>query len=292
MLNFRLTGISTSLILTAALVGGGDALALTPRPESSSAFKPPNLDAPDNTTDGGTRGEILFSPTERGAPDNTADGGTRGEILFSPTERGAPDNTADGGTRGESPLPSALQLLVPPSVMPLTLSDKPDFFAYVPHVPAQAVKFTLYRHDADQLKDEQLVHEVQIPMPDQAGIVRFSLPDDQHIALEPDQLYHWYVSLVLDPQDASNNIVADSWVKRLSVEDPIAVGLSESSSPDYAQAGLWYEVLAEQIQKNSLMDHSSQSTASCLQGDSSLDDWSKFLKTVELCNLVAAPLLN
>ncbi|NEO82925.1 MAG: DUF928 domain-containing protein [Spirulina sp. SIO3F2] len=291
MLNLRLTGVSTSLILIATLIGGSEGFALAPKPEGGVAFKPPNLDAPDNTTDGGTRGEVLFSPTNRGAPDNTTDGGTRGEVLFTPTERSAPDNTTDGGSRGDSQLPDDLQLLVPPTVMPLTLSEKPTFFAYIPHLPAQAVKFTLYRHDADQLVDEQLIHEVQIPMPERAGIVRFTLPDDQRIALEPNQLYHWYVSLVLDPQDASGNIVAESWVKRLSAEDPVVLGLNQSPSPDYAQAGLWYEALAQQVQTHQFIVDPSQSPASCMQGDN-LDDWSRFLQSVELCNVVAAPLLN
>lgn len=297
MLNLRFTGLSTSLILIATLVGGGEGLALTPKLESGAAFKPPNLDAPDNTSDGGTRGEVFFKPVDRGAPDNTSDGGTRGEILFQPVDRGAPDNTSDGGTRGDSVLPGDLQLLVPPSAMPLTLSAQPTFFAYIPHLPAQAVKFTLYRHDADQFTDAQLVHEVQMPMPNQAGIIRFTLPEDEQVTLEPDQLYHWYVSIVVDPQDASNNIVADSWIQRLSETDPMALGLGQSvgngkTPADYAQAGLWYEALTQQVQAHQIQGSTpSTSVMSCLQGQDE-SDWSRFLQSVELCDVVAAPVLN
>ncbi|MGB0560602.1 MAG: DUF928 domain-containing protein [Spirulinaceae cyanobacterium] len=291
------TTLISAICLAIAMSLGGAARAM-PKPESSSAFAPPDLGAPDTTSDGGTRGEVFFTPTDRGAPETTGDGGTRGEILFTPTDRGAPETTGDGGTRRGhdlAVLPRTLQLLVPSATLPLTLDEQPEFFAYVPAAPAQAVKFTLYRHDSSTKTDEQLVHEVEIPMPDESGIVRFTLPAHSQAILEPDQLYHWYVSLVMDTEDASANVVADSWIQRVSPGSAYAqrfATLSQdlSSASAYAQAGLWYEAFAAQLQARQLGTTAFVPQA-CAQ-NTAQDDWSTFLQSVQLCDVGAAPLLN
>ncbi|MEM8637387.1 MAG: DUF928 domain-containing protein [Cyanobacteria bacterium P01_G01_bin.54] len=294
------TKLVPALLLTMAIALGGEGQAM-PRPNGSSAFAPPDLGAPDTTSAGGTRGDIFFSPTDLGSPDITQDGGTRqgGDIFFSPTDLGSPDITQDGGTRqgGDlNALPRTLQLLVPPvKTLPLTLNERPEFFAYVPAAPATAVKFTLYRHDLGTGLDEELVYEVEMPMPHGPGIMRFTLPPDGQLGLAPDTLYHWYVSLVMDREDASGNVVADSWVQRVNPESDYAqrfTTLSQALPPSsaYAQAGLWYEALAQQLQAR--QPEVAQIGPQGCQQNPEHDDWSTFLQSVQLCDVVAAPLVN
>lgn len=287
-----------SLFLATTLAVGS---LLTTAPALGSEFSPPERGAPDSTADGGSRGvqPVLFDPPDREAPEGgSVDGaGTRG-VMFAPPERGAPDTTADGGTRRDHTahtyLPSSPQLLLPGGSLPMTLDAHPSFFAYIPDVPAAGLKFTLYRHDLSTGADDQRIYEVEKSMPSRSGIVEFVLPTDAQYALEAGQMYHWYVSIILDPQDPSSNWVADGWVERQASNSRAAQSVATRSVDQpawqvYAQAGLWHEALAAHLKNRDVTAAISPETCA---SDAGVSNWGRFLNSVNLCEVVAAPVVN
>lgn len=227
-----------------------------------------------------------FNPPDRGAPSSASDGGTRG--AFVPPDRGAPSSASDGGTRADIVLPSYLKTLVPAGVMPLTLSARPEFYAYVPASAAQVVKFTLYRHNPETGMDEELVYETEQGAPTTSSIMTFNLPDGDRYALDTGEIYHWYVSLVFNLDDPSGNIAIDGWVERLSKDDAIAQrvdGLNPATHPAaYAEAGLWYEPLQAYARERRASTPANLSTA-C---HGSTDNWSILLNSAQLCEFAPA----
>lgn len=226
-----------------------------------------------------------FNPPNRGAPRSATDGGTR--QAFAPADRGAPDSATDGGTRTSNQLPSRLQALVPPGAMPLTLSARPEFYAYVPASFAKTVKFTLYRHNPATGFDEVLVYETQQAAPTTSGIMAFTLPEGDRYALEAGETYHWYVSLSYNPDDPTGNIAVDGWVQRLPETDAIAQqvnGIAPDLNPAaYAEAGLWYESLQAYAR-----DRQVSTITESTPCNSATDSWSVFLNSVQLCEIAPA----
>ncbi|WP_084669039.1 DUF928 domain-containing protein [Spirulina major] len=257
-------------------------------PVAAQMFNPPDRGAPRSASDGGTRGS--FVPPDRGAPSSASDGGTRSS--FSPPDRGAPSSAGDGGTRTGLTLPSYLKTLVPAGVMPLTLSARPEFYAYVPVSAAQTVKFTLYRHNLDTGMDELLVYEMEQAAPDTSGIMTFNLPEGDRYALEPGAVYHWYVSLVLNPDDPTANIAIDGWVQRLSEDDAIAQRVKQldpaTNPAAYADAGLWYEPLQAYARDRRTSTPAYLST----HCNNATDNWSILLNSAQLCEFSAATFIQ
>lgn len=286
---------------------------------SAQTFNPPNRGAPSSATDGGTRGGTFVAPN-RGAPSSATDGGTRGDFVaprrgapnsatdggtresFTPPRRGAPETANDGGSRLPDSL-SQLRLLVPPTGLSLTLSERPEFYAYVPASHAKAVKFSLYRHDLATGQDTELIHEFEQAAPAQSGIMSFALPQDY--GLQEGELYHWYVSLVFDSRDPAANIAVDAWMQRLDPQDPIAQkveGIDPGVNPAaYAAAGLWYEPLHQYAQARRVSQGNAFSGKSGgenwqrlieAQCNRPTEPWFTLLNSVQLCEVAPAPFVN
>jgi hypothetical protein len=176
----------------------------------------------------------------------------------------------------------------------MTLESHPEFFAYIPDIPVQSVKFTLYRHDPNRGVDEELVYEVEMPAPSQAGILKFELPAGDQYALQPGELYHWYVSLAVGAdEDNSDNLALDSWVERLAPGDEIAQQLAklnpQVSANVYAEAGIWHDALSYALARREAS--SALTPQACLDNEAT-DIWGSLLQSVNLCNVVSAPVLE
>ncbi|NEO25608.1 MAG: DUF928 domain-containing protein [Kamptonema sp. SIO4C4] len=263
------------------------------------AFDPPNRGMPSSTQDGGTRGS--FDPPDRGMPSSTQDGGTRSE--FDPPDRGMPSSTQDSGSRGEFEppdrgMPSStqdtgtrtvyatqiLQTLVPPNALPLTVEAYPTFFWHMPEIEdAAQLEFVLMAvHEAEEAteKTETLVYSTHLAMPETAGIMYLQLPQEEQYALQEGQRYHWYVSVVYNPNDRTRDNYVEGWVERLASDDPLAqqvAGLDPAQHTQaFADAGIWHEALTHWAQKR----------------DVAIADWQEFLQSVNLQQYAQSPLIN
>jgi hypothetical protein len=89
--------------------------------------------------------------------------------------------------------------------------------------------------------------ETPLPSPSQAGVQRVRLAE-YGIRLAPGVQYRWFLALIPDADNRSQDVIAGGIVQR--VEPPAALRAqlaqaSEAQAPFiYAEAGIWYDALA------------------------------------------------
>ncbi|HIK12970.1 MAG TPA: DUF928 domain-containing protein [Oscillatoriaceae cyanobacterium M33_DOE_052] len=203
------------------------------------------------------------------APDSP--GSPRGELYQvagyrPPANLGKPPTTG-GGSRGEtcdrlSNLEGAsipITALVPKSATSepdwaLTVSDRPDFYVYVPPTPAREAEFVLRDEEWNE------VYRTSLAIDGAAGIVRVAMPKSA-APLELGKNYRWHFALICPPgqQGSADDIsVVEGWTRRQSVDDTLAAALKQATTPReiaeaYAQNGIWHDALttiATQLQQS------------------------------------------
>lgn len=158
-----------------------------------------------------------------------------------PPNIGIPGRRRAAGTRapgacvsGEIPL-TALQ---PENSYAVTLGN-PTWFWYKPETTAATAEFALLDRSGNS------VYEATVTLPAEAQIVSLSLPET--IELQPDSDYHWYFSIVCNPDDRSQDLYTEGWVRRVSPPANLA------SLPNLAplnraallgESGFWYDAIA------------------------------------------------
>ena len=170
--------------------------------------------------------------------------------VYQPPKLGKPARTVGGGSRGTRDKVPAL-FVVAPEHVGQTSSANPSLFWFVDRVPDSSIRveFTLL----DEESIEPLVEKV-LPTPKRAGVHRIRL-SDYGVKLDPGAEYEWSVSLVLDPNERSKDIVATSWIDRIPPSDQLKSRLAAegATASVYAEEGLWYDAIAalsDQIERD------------------------------------------
>ncbi|MBE9210294.1 DUF928 domain-containing protein [Nostoc sp. LEGE 06077] len=167
---------------------------------------------------------------------------------FKPPKRGDPPASAGGSTRGSACLKGNKKLVpfLPPNKLGLTLAERPTFFWFVPQSLVKTAKFILLTD-----KDENSLYETTLTLPNQSGIISFTLPNTAP-ELKVGKTYHWYLTIVCNSQDSSTNPWVDGWVERTEAEASLSEDLAKAQPHKlpslYAEAGIWYEALATSAQ--------------------------------------------
>ncbi len=173
-------------------------------------------------------------------------------ILYVPPKKGAPAPglKRGGGTRGMNKSVPVISVLAPDHVG-LTLLEQPVLFWFAPTKQNLSYEFTLIAETA-----ESPAVEVKLPQPSQPGIQQIKL-SDYNVKLSQGERYQWSVSVIMDPEEPSANIVAKGVIERIDrnkLEQPLPNGLSKADAPKrYAEAGLWYDAVmafSDQIQSD------------------------------------------
>ncbi|MEW6492878.1 MAG: DUF928 domain-containing protein [Cyanobacteriota bacterium] len=208
----------------------------------------------------------------------------RAEKPRSDTGRqGLPGRRVGGGTRGDCYLgEKTLTALIPQNNIGLTVSAHPTFFFYVPQSSnAQLVEFVL------RDENDQLVYEKQLRTNGPSGIVSFSLPEA--IASEPlkvNQKYHWYFSMICNPQNRAHDVSVDGWVQRVEPTPTLTRELEAVTLPEraalYAEAGFWHDALTTLAQLRYSRPYDWALAA----------QWAQLLQSVGLDELAQEPLVN
>ena len=159
---------------------------------------------------------------------------------YKPPVRGAPARRVGGGTRGaEQTLPS-LAVLAPDHVGH-TVSAQPALYWYLSRPTSVRIELTLID---DKATDPVLERTVTDARP---GIHRLNLAD-YAVALKLGEEYQWSVSLVPDPRERSNDIVATAALRRVAIPaalQPGAAGIRREDLPAlYAGEGIWFDAIA------------------------------------------------
>ncbi|RCJ19677.1 hypothetical protein A6770_05920 [Nostoc minutum NIES-26] len=201
---------------------------------------------------------------------------------FKPPKRGDPPASAGGSTRGSSCLTGnqPLTSLIPSNKLGLTFAQHPTFFWYVPQSPVKTAKFRIVAH-----KEQKLFYETTLRLPNRPGIISFTLPEKTP-PLAVNKTYHWYLTIVCDPEDSSENPIVDGWVERTQPELSLSQALAKADlrkQPTlYAEAGIWHEALTTLAQLRRSEPHSLKTRL----------DWRQFFKSVGLSAIASEPLID
>lgn len=163
-------------------------------------------------------------------------------LLYVPPRKGAPAAglRRGGGTRGTNKSLPMISLLAPDHVG-FTLQEQPVLFWFTPTNHNLSYEFTLIADNADA----PLI-EAKLPSPARGGVQQIRLADYK-ARLVAGERYLWSVSLVMDPDEPSANVVAKGAIERVNrdkLEQPLSADLTKGDAPRrYAEAGVWYDAL-------------------------------------------------
>ena len=186
------------------------------------------------------RNELLKVATDvpASAPINQA---TVATFAYQPPLRGASQGgRVGGGTRGLGNKPLTVDVLAPDHTG-LTVNEQPTLYWFVSETIDQPAELTVIDNESiDPLL------EIKLKPPIQAGIHAVSL-SDYGVQLKPQVPYQWFVGVVVDPAQRSNDIIAGGEIQLVSAPDSLRNdlrGVSEDQRPAvYAKAGIWYDAL-------------------------------------------------
>lgn len=184
--------------------------------------------------------------TPMGAEDTQGDVAQQGQAVVStgftyrPPMRGAPASRVGGATRGTGDASLELSVLAPDHTG-LTTRHQPTLYWYLSK-PANA------RLDVTLINDEEIdpVLEKVIGIPESAGIQRLDLAT-AGTRLEPGIEYRWFVSIIPDEEQRSNDIVASGTIQYTApdadLERRVAAADEREQAAIFAENGLWYDAI-------------------------------------------------
>lgn len=159
-------------------------------------------------------------------------------VTYRPPLRGAPLSRVGGGTRSVQAEDLQVEVLAPEHTG-LSLKAQPVLYWHASKAITATVEFSLVKPDVPEP-----VLEVELKGPFDAGLHAVDL--SQHgVTLAPDVDYEWYVSVVFDPAQRSNDVTAGAGVRHVLANGEFASlgGGADASGAAYAAAGLWYDAL-------------------------------------------------
>lgn len=180
------------------------------------------------------------TPTGNDAPDaqTTSIAATRG--VCNPASN-SPEQKANSAT---------LTALAPYSHVGQSSATHPTFTWYLPDQESYPMEFWLYEFDPTSY-DGKGKQVYQAKLSSSAGIMTHALSKEQ-ASLSPGKTYVWQVAVICNPNSPSQSLVINNRVKIVPVDPTITTQLNNSRDGDrlkksdiYAQAGLWYDALAE-----------------------------------------------
>lgn len=127
-------------------------------------------------------------------------------------------DVVDAGSRGICSVePSEnlrLTALAPAVRIGETLKSQPSFWFYSPYTLDNQItaRFNMLKED-----DKNFVEPIEIPLPNNSGFFQVSIPEKY--ILEKNLDYNWYLSVICNPQDESQNIVLQGWIHRIQDND-------------------------------------------------------------------------
>lgn len=201
-------------------------------------------------------------------------------VVPGDTEGGTGD-TKPGGTRDKcftSENIKPLTALIPKSEkqLELTISPHPSLLIYFPPSQAQTADFVIYNNNTNQL-----VYKTTLNLQKTGGILMITLPPNSP-ELQTETLYRWTVQLNCP---SSNLPFIKGLIQRNIPTPELTQKLAETPTDQhwliYAQAGIWYDAianLAEQLRQNP-------------NDPQSKENWQKLLNEVELNLIVNEPLI-
>lgn len=222
---------------------------------------------------------VEFVPRGDGEPDDSVLGGSRGSGGSNVAASSTPVRPLPHFVRGDRPLNDGASVVVLVPALPedrvnFTASERPSLWLYVSPAAAGArVFFSLQDADDPDAYAVQRVLTLDPPRPS-GGLVELALPADAP-PLEVGRSYVWQVALSASDRVGPDDPIWRSQMRRIAA--PGASGGSANPSPlvraaGYAQAGIWFDALAELAQWSQVQPQSAEA----------LRAWSDLLRSAGL----------
>jgi hypothetical protein len=178
-------------------------------------------------------------------------------FAYKPPMRGAPATRVGGGTRSAG---AALTLnVLAPGETGYTTQEKPTIYWFVSQEVNSPVELTLISSESLQAASTPLL-EITLQPPFARGIHALRLAD-HGITLRPGVEYQWFVAVVRNPAQRSNDTIAGGTIKRVADSDAVQSRLKQTLQAQwpavYAEAGIWYDAI-DQISQQISADASNR----------------------------------
>lgn len=204
------------------------------------------------------------------------------------SNKGAPNNKLEAGTRtsgkcsnggGEKNL--VLTAIVPKKNPVLTAAEYPVLFFYIPLNGAQSLKFSL------EDENETMMHSTSLALPETSGIISIDLSNFKEIpSIKSGENYHWYLSMICDPQDRSADIAVSGSMRRtepsLALASRLKLATLHERSSLYAGNRIWFDTLATLHQARQANPDDPKF----------VNEWIELLKLAELDGISREPLVQ
>ena len=170
-----------------------------------------------------------------------------------------------------------LTAIVPDSNYGLTVTNRPNFWVYLPKTSAQQAILSIKEEGIDPYWQQS------VSLTGKVGIMGIKLSNNAP-ALETGKNYRWAVILVCGNRPNPNDPVVAAWIKRVDKSNtkgslPIAPTSLEKAAW-YAQNGIWYDALNILIEaKKSSLDNWN-------------DIWMKYLQSGGLDKIANEPIIS
>ncbi len=173
-----------------------------------------------------------------------------------------------------------LTALMPASNVGLTLQAYPSFIFYLPVTVAQRQAEMVLLDENDNE-----IYTKTLTLPDTPQLLQITLSEQEGFPpLEVGKNYHWYFSIICNPDDRSGDESVDGWMRRVEVSEPLKSELAAASPHEqiaiYSQAGIWHEAVNTLFQ---LRQREPNNTTL-------LEHWVKLLNSVGLEAIAQQPL--
>src|ERR1700677_3703828 len=134
----------------------------------------------------------------------------------------------------------SVEVLVPDQVA-LTTQEQPSLYWYQNKAAKTTCEVTL-----TEPKNPKPLLSLKAPAATPAGIHAIRLTKF-NVKLKPGVLYRWSVAVVVDPQNRSQDIIANGVIKRIAPSSDLQSQLAAAADADkpalFAQNGIWYDAL-------------------------------------------------
>jgi len=163
---------------------------------------------------------------------------------YKPRKADAPRARIGGQGRGVEAGTPVLIALVPDHIA-FTVKNDPTLCWYQSLHTSRPMVLTVV--DSRGIRP---ILEQSLPTPVRRGI-HCLRPREYGVEFRVEESYRWYVTVVMDPNRPSLDVVAGGMIERISLDEACALGMPCLSSPcdtegiyRYAESGLWYDAIA------------------------------------------------
>ena len=191
-------------------------------------------------------GSLGAQQADVNAPPAGAQPAANALIAYKAPLRGAPATRVGGGTRSVAMKPVALSVLAP-NETGYTTRDKPTIYWYVSEPLSYPVELTIVSTESLEAASMPAM-EFKLEPPLRPGVQAISL-EQRGVTLKPGVEYQWFVAVVGNSEQRSNDVIAGGTIKRVAESDAVRAKLKETPAEKraalYAGEGLWYDAIDE-----------------------------------------------